>query len=429
MLAKTALERQVLAAILLDPEQSGIAFTLSVDCFDDEFHKFVFNRMQEFHSSGKEITPFSLLLNENSTSYCVELLSEHSSTKGINTAVLSLKQMNIINSVKAKMVDTLEKMRDIATTPDKVIPDFENCLMDLIEVSDVVKPLTLSEISEKILTQMDDVVRGRIKVLKSGFKSIDRKGWFFRNGTLNVLAGRPGMGKTSLAMKIAINMAKNNLKIIFFSLEMRAELLYERLISRITNFRSQDFFNPEYIKNNSESAINAIKTINEMGIIVDDGPYRSPLEIFNQCKRLKANQGLDFVIIDYLGLMSAGEKTASRREEISKISSKLVATAKKLDLPILVLSQLNRDCEKRDNKRPILQDLKESGDIEADAFSVFMLYRDEVYNKETDSKGIAELIVRKYRSGRLGFVKLAFNAEKTDFTDYGPQEEGWIGQN
>jgi replicative DNA helicase len=262
--------------------------------------------------------------------------------------------------------------------------------------------------------------------LPTGYRELDQLTSGFQAGDLVVIAGRPSMGKTALALNIAQNAsAATGAPSAIFSLEMSKEQLSLRMLSaeaRIDSAKMRGGF----LKETDLARINrAAGALYDLPIYIDDSPAISALEIRAKARRMKMEKGLGLIMVDYLQLMR-GRASAERRElEISEISRSLKALAKELNIPVVALSQLNRKVEDRTNKRPVLSDLRESGAIEQDADVIAFIYRDEVYNQDPDNpnRGIAEIHVAKQRNGPIGTVRLAFLEHCTRFEDLSPEVE------
>jgi len=263
----------------------------------------------------------------------------------------------------------------------------------------------------------------------TGYKEIDKVTGGFKSGQLIVLAARPSMGKTSLALNIAKNSAlKHGTCIAIFSMEMSKEDIVGRLIGSearidISRLASGGVEENEYIK-----LTDAASRLSEAMIFIDDTSAIAPGEIRAKCRRIKSRYGrLDLVVVDYMQIMraSSNSKSQNREQEISEISRTLKAIAKELKVPIIAVSQLNREADKRvHNKRPVLGDLRESGAIEQDADMVIFIYRDEFYNPDTEWKGLAEIIIAKNRSGPTKNVSLTWLSRYTSFENY-VSEDGY----
>jgi replicative DNA helicase len=255
--------------------------------------------------------------------------------------------------------------------------------------------------------------------LPTGFTELDKKTAGMHPGDLIIVAGRPSMGKTALALNIAVNAARagEGVQVVVFSLEMPKEQLASRMLCSEARVNASLVRTGRLHRDDWPPLVRAAGEISELPIWIDDTPGLSLMELRAKARRLKAEKGLSLVVIDYLQLMRSGSRSESREQEISEISRSLKALAKELNLPVLALSQLNRGVETRGtkDKRPQLSDLRESGAIEQDADTIIFVYRDEVYDKESKDKGIAELIVGKQRQGPTGTVRCSFSHEYTRF--------------
>ena len=260
---------------------------------------------------------------------------------------------------------------------------------------------------------------GAVTGISSGFYDLDYKTAGFQKSDLLLLAARPSMGKTALALNIAEHVVvKERIPTVFFSLEMSREQLANRLLSMNSKIDAQSIRTGSLKPNEWGELVESARILGESTLIIDDTPGISVREMRSKCRKLKMEKGLGFIIVDYLQLMTAGGKgSESRQQEISEISRSLKSLAREIECPVLALSQLSRDVEKRDNKRPQLSDLRESGAIEQDADVVMFIYRDEYYNKESEDKGIAEVIIGKQRNGPTGTVKLGAQLQYTRFTN------------
>jgi replicative DNA helicase len=263
--------------------------------------------------------------------------------------------------------------------------------------------------------------------LPTGFSGLDRKTAGMHPGDLIIVAGRPGMGKTSFALNVALNACRaRGATTGFFSLEMPKEQLANRLLCSEARVNAGNLRTGHLQRDDWTKLTQAAGMLSDLPIWLDDTPGLTLMELRAKTRRLKAEHNLGLIVIDYLQLMRAGVKTDSREQEISEISRSLKGMAKELGLPVMALSQLNRGVESRGNKdkRPQLSDLRESGAIEQDADTIIFIYRDEVYNPETTDKGLAEIIIGKQRAGPTGTVKCVFHNEYTRFDTLDEQHGG-----
>ena len=254
--------------------------------------------------------------------------------------------------------------------------------------------------------------------LTSGFKDLDNKTLGFCPGQLIIVAARPAMGKSAFMLNMATNAAiKTNSAVVYFSLEMSKEELTGRILASEAMVDSQKIRNGKLEDDDWINLTNAAGTISEAKILLDDSVGYTPLELRARCRRLKMEHDIKLIVIDYLQLMNASRISSSRQQDISEISRSLKMLAKELGVPIIAASQLSRAPDQREDHRPMLADLRESGSIEQDADIVMFIYRDEVYNPETDKRNVAEIIVSKNRAGSIGTIELAWLGQYTKFVN------------
>lgn len=261
--------------------------------------------------------------------------------------------------------------------------------------------------------------QGKVTGIPTGFKDLDSKLSGLQRSDLIIVAARPSMGKTALALNIAQQAAvKGNASVMIFSLEMSKEQLGQRLLSMESKVEMEKLKNGDLQRKDWERINMALDTLSKTSVYIDDTPGISVLEMKNKCRRLKADRGLDLIVIDYLQLMEFSGKSDNRQQEISALSRFLKLLAREMDCPVIVLSQLSRAPELRGDHRPILSDLRESGSIEQDADIVLFLYRDDYYNPDSEeSRGICEVNVAKHRNGSIGKVELTWVSRYTKFSD------------
>ncbi len=259
--------------------------------------------------------------------------------------------------------------------------------------------------------------------IKTGFKTVDDRLQGLKPGEVYILAARPAMGKTTYALNVALAAALSKKKVYISSLEMPRRQLIQRLVSMQGRIGLKTLKDASKIQDEEWVKLTSIfSVLRNTNITIDDQGALDVNELRSRCRRAKRNQGLDLIVIDYLQLLE--DRTASNRfDVVSSVSRKIKSLAKELECPIIALSQLSRKCEERNDKRPILSDLRESGQIEQDADVIQFLYRDEVYNADSERKGIAEVITAKYRDGEIGTDYLAFIGAQSRFGDLEYQPE------
>jgi replicative DNA helicase len=430
-------EESILSAILVDNNTLlEILEILSPEDFYRSAHQKIFSAISELFSRNEPVDLVTL----------TNILREHDRLEEIGGAAYLA---NLVDTVPlavnaqyyAKIVYDKACLRRLIEKTNSIA---KRCFEDRGDVDDVIDfaETSIFEISEnkirptfypigKIIESNIDVLEERqgnralVTGVATGFTKFDELTAGLQKSDLVILAGRPGMGKTALALNIAKNAAVDaNIPVAIFSLEMSKEQLSLRMLSseaRIDSSRLRRGFisQDDWIKITDSAGV-----LSQAPIFIDDSPNITALEIRAKSRRLKMEKDIGLIVIDYLQLMK-GRVSAERRDlEISEISRSLKALAKELDLPVIALSQLNRKLEERSDKRPQLSDLRESGALEQDADVVAFLYRDELYNKDENNpnKGKAELIVSKQRNGPTGFTILTFLDTYTRFENYTARE-------
>ena len=276
---------------------------------------------------------------------------------------------------------------------------------------------TLERIEE--LGQRGEEVTG----LSTGFRDLDRRLAGLQPANLVVIAARPSMGKTALAMNIAENVAERGGTVALFTLEMSREEVVQRLLSSMAGVDSHRLRTGQLTPDLWNRVVRETSRLYQMPFYVDDSSDLTVTSIRAKCRRLARKRGLSLVVVDYLQLMQGAGSSENRQQEIADISRSLKNLARELRIPVIAVSQLNRALEQRENKRPRLGDLRESGAIEQDADIVMFIYRDEYYNPGSDQPGLAEVNIAKHRSGAVGNVMMNFAAEFTRFRNFTAEEE------
>jgi len=292
-------------------------------------------------------------------------------------------------------------------------------------VADRRKTQQLEQIRESLNTVFDDMYdkhlrKQTITGVGTGFRDLDELTSGFQPSNLIILGARPSMGKTAFCMGIAQNVVTNREKpgtVAVFSLEMSRDELVQRVLCSVAGVSVQDVRKGTLRDNDWQRVTRAMNQLSEAPLYIDDTPGCTVLDMKAKCRRLQKRAGLDLIIIDYLQLMRGSGKIENRVQEISEISRQLKGLAKELRVPVMALSQVSRGVESRQDKRPAMSDLRESGAIEQDADMVAFLYRDEYYNPQTEDTGVAEVIIAKHRNGPVDTVKLAFVKKYAAFKD------------
>lgn len=304
---------------------------------------------------------------------------------------------------------------------ETILEDTEKRVFELVQKRNAGEFVPIRQV---VMNAMDKIElasknKGAVTGLPTGFIDLDYKTAGFQPSDLILIAARPSMGKTAFVLNIAQYMAfKQSKTVAVFSLEMSKEQLVNRLFSLESKVDSQHIRTGNLSDSEWEKLIESAGVIGKSNLIIDDTPGISISELRSKCRKYKLEHNLGIIIIDYLQLMSgSGRSTDSRQQEISDISRSLKSLARELEVPVVALSQLSRAVEQRPDHRPMLSDLRESGAIEQDADVVMFIYRDDYYNKDTDRKNIAEIIIAKQRNGPIGTVNLVWLPDYTKFAN------------
>jgi replicative DNA helicase len=283
---------------------------------------------------------------------------------------------------------------------------------------------TVKSILPEVVNRIDELYHsgGTMTGISTGFKVLDEKTSGMQAGDLIIVAGRPSMGKTTLAVNIAENAALGSGKsAAIFSMEMSSEALTLRMISSLGRINQTALRSGRLEEQDWPRIDSAMTQLSAANIYIDETPALTPTEIRARARRLKRERGLDLIVVDYIQLMQVAGTKENRATEVSEISRSLKALAKELKVPVIALSQLNRGVEQRQEKKPVMSDLRESGGIEQDADLILLIYREEVYDQNTTRKGIADIIIAKQRNGPTGEVQLTFLGQYTKFENYAPE--------
>lgn len=403
-----------------------------VDFYDSRTQRIYKSIVTMFEKDIKvdEVSLLSQLRNENileevgGEEFIAEITLSSFYTPNIDTYAKTVKEKSLLrNLIEASadiMEDSYRQSDDIGTILEKAESKIFDISQDrlndgLVRVSDTLDE-TIQKINELSLND------GNITGVPTGLSLVDMKLSGLQQSQLILLAARPAMGKTALGLTIAWNAAKAGKSVGFFSLEMSSLQLNYRLISMVSLIELDQVMNGRIKDHEWQLLFDSVKEIASKDLYVDETPAISLSEMRSKLKRLKAEKGLDLVVIDYLQLMTAEGYKENRQNEIASISRGLKSLSKELNCPILSLAQLSREADKRADHRPILSDLRESGAIEQDADVVMLLYREDYYNEE-DNPNIAKIIVAKHRNGSTGTLDLFFNKPCTTFRDLSLKEE------
>jgi len=425
-------EQSVIGGLLLaERAWDDIAGVIHEDDFYREDHRLLFRGLADLADTSKPrdlvtltewLRQRDLLEKAGGAMYLGNLAADIPSAANIKAYAEIVRERSIMR----QLIRAGDQITTLGFTPDGQSADdlLGNAEKEIFAIAERGRkggegPQGLNSLLTKAVNQIERLVQneGAFSGTPTGLIELDRMTNGLQPADLLILAGRPSMGKTSLAMNIVENVAiKEKIPVAVFSLEMPAEQLVIRMISswgRVdqTRLRSGRLNEDDWPKITS-----AIGIMNENArLFIDDTPSLSPSEMRARARRLKREHDIGLVVVDYLQLMQVPGTKENRTNEISEISRQLKAMGKELNVPVIALSQLNRQVEQRDNKRPRMSDLRESGGIEQDADVIMFVYRDEVYNEDSDDKGVAEIIIGKQRNGPLGTARTAFLSHLTRF--------------
>ncbi len=425
----TDAERSVLGSAMLNRDALfDVIEIVSPDDFYNKANQEIFSAMRDMYNTGKacdivtvteELKKRGTLAASGGSAYISALTSEIPST--VNAA----EYARIIAEEAAlrRLIQASEEIRescfDQKDTSEDIMDDAEKKIFAIAESG---QKRDYTSIKDVMFTDMDIISKrsmesGSLTGVTSGFRDLDNKLGGFQKSDLIIVAARPGMGKTAFALNVALNAAeKGGANVLIFSMEMSKEQLGQRLIAMKANVDMEDISKGNVQGDKWREIIVASETIGQCNINIDDTPHPSVYEIRNKCRRMKANQGLDLIVVDYLGLMI--EKADNVVQEVSQLTRSFKLLAREMDCPVILLSQLSRTPDQRvNNHRPVLSDLRDSGSIEQDADVVLFLYRDDYYNKESEKPGVCEVNVAKHRNGPPGEVDLTWVARYTKFSD------------
>ena len=398
--------------------------------FYDENHKEIFQAMIDLNRKNAPVDALTVAeeLKKRNSLEMVGGRAYIASLSSMKPTTSNAMEYGRIVAEKASVRRLIETADDIVTKGYDGTMD-ANQMLDyaesgIFEISQARQKGQYSHIRDVLVENLAIIDRaeqmdGGLTGITTGFSKLDEMTSGMQKSDLIILAARPAMGKTAFALSLARNAAvKGKASVMIFSLEMAKEQLTQRLLSMESKVDLQTLKTGRLERRDWDDLNVALDILSNSNIHIDDTAGISIMEMKSKCRRLKAEAGLDLVIIDYLQLMNPEGKADSRTQEISVISRNLKLLARELDCPVLVLSQLSRAPEQRTDHRPMLSDLRESGSIEQDADIVIFLYRDEYYNKEdTEKPGECEVIVAKHRSGPTGSVDVAWIERYTQFKD------------
>ena len=423
-------EQSVIGSMLMDREAVIAASEIITGSdFYQQQYGIMFDAMVELFNEGKPVDLVTLQdrLKEKDVPPEVSSLDFVRDIITIVPTSANVKSYATIVSEKAVLRRLIKTTEEIANTCyagkeplENILADTEKSIFDLLQNKGGQEFVPIKQVAINVLEKIEDAYKnqGTVTGIPSGFIDLDYKLSGFQPSDFILIAARPSMGKTAFVLNVVDYVSvRKNLPCMVFSLEMSKEQLVNRMLSMESNVDSQKLRTGTLTDSDWDAVVEGIGIIGNSKLIIDDTPGISISELRSKCRKMKLEYGLSIVIIDYLQLMSGSRKGGNdnRQQEISDISRSLKALARELHAPVIALSQLSRANEKRDDKRPMLSDLRESGAIEQDADIVLFIFREDYYSPDSDKRNIAELIVAKNRHGETGKVELKWMPEFTTF--------------
>lgn len=430
-------EQAVLGAMLLSHDAVIVAMEkLQSQDFYRDVHRIIFEAMEHLHRENKEIDVITLpdelkrmkkLDDVGGLEYVLNLPNLVGSAANIEYYANIVAEKSLARNLISTCTELTTEAYDGQKETEAILDDAERRILQLSDTKNRGDFASVGAVVEVTLDKITKLYENKAGLtgLPTGFRDLDRMTSGLQPSDLILVAARPSMGKTAFTLNIAQNVGVRQHKTVaFFSLEMSQEQLVQRLLCQIAHIDSQKLRTGQLNSDEEWTRLtDACDKLYESPIYIDDTPGISVAEMRSKARRLKSEHGLDLIIVDYLQLMQ-GRNAESRQQEISEISRSLKALARELKVPLIALSQLSRSVESRQDKRPMLSDLRESGALEQDADIVSFLYREDYYDKETENQHITEVILAKHRNGPVGSVKLYFKNEFTLFLNLDTQHEG-----
>lgn len=426
-------EQAVLGGLMLDNSAwDRIADRVSENDFYRGDHRLIFDALA---SLAKHDKPFDVLTvsehlksmgkleDTGGETYLFQLAKNTPSAANITAYADIVSERSVLR----RLVSTSTEIATSAYHPDgrpitEILDEAERSIFAIAEQKSRGEgPVNLSDYLAMATERIDRLYHegDALSGLSSGFNDFDEMTSGLQNGDLVIVAGRPSMGKTTFAMNIAENAAiKSDKHVLIFSMEMPGDHLALRMLSSLGRIDQHKVRTGKLSDDDWPRLTSAVSMLSEAKMFIDDTPALSPTEVRARARRIARQHDLGLIVLDYLQLMQVPGSKEGRTQEISEISRSLKAIAKELSIPVVALSQLNRSLEQRNDKRPVMSDLRESGAIEQDADVIAFIYRDEVYNEDSPDKGTAEVIIGKQRNGPIGRVRLTFLGQYTRFENF-----------
>ncbi len=427
----TIAEQAVLGSMLVDKDAVIASVEiLRPEDFYREDNKEIYSAMVDLYSLGKQIDTITLteqlklrgtLEKVGGFTYISTLIDNVPTTSNIESYVNIVEQKSVLRRLIKVANDILKMGYSQSEDVDTIIEQTEKQVFDLIQNRNSKSYTSIKEVLITAFDMIEKLYQNKDKVsgIESGFIDLDQKISGLNPGALIIVAARPAMGKSAFVLNIANFVAQHQkTPVMIFSLEMSKEEIANRILSAEAEVDSMKIKNGNGLESDDWLKLGqASGRLSDLPIYIDDTPGLTAVELRAKCRKAKLEKNIGLVIVDYLQLMEAKNKSVSRQQEISDISRSLKILAKELGVPVIALSQLSRATEARTDHKPMLSDLRESGAIEQDADIVMFIHREDYYNPDTDKKNIAEIIVAKNRSGQTGSVELAWLGQYTKFAN------------
>ena len=427
-------EQAVLCSMFLDREAASVALeVLRGEDFYRPDHRMVFEAAEELYRSGSPIDVITVKNKLEEKGQFEQIgglpfLANLSSAVGSSVNVRHYAAIVEEKSVLRRLIRTAGDISQLSyegkEDVNAIMDTAEKSIFDIMQKRHSEQFHHIRDIAVSSIEKIEDIYRskGKLTGVPTGFLDFDAKTAGLQKSDLILLAARPSMGKTAFVLNISQYMAfRSGETVAIFSLEMSKEQLVNRLLSMESGVDAQKLRNGNLSDTDWERLVEGAEGVARSNLIIDDTPGITLAELRSKCRKYKLENKLGIIMIDYLQLMSGGGRSSdSRQQEISDISRGLKSLARELNVPVVALSQLSRAVEQRPDHRPMLSDLRESGAIEQDADMVMFLYRDSYYNKDTEMKNLAEVIVAKQRNGPIGTINLLWMPEYTTFKNFKP---------
>ena len=424
-------EMSVLGAMLIKKEAITQAQELlKADDFYREAHRLVYDAMLELAGNGEPVDLVTLTeaLRKKEILEKIGGISFLTQLANYTPTAANIVYHAKIVKEKSELRHLIDAATEIASAAyeatDEVTDIMDDAEKKILAIAGSQSTGGFEPIKDIVINAIDHVEsiyesKGGLTGIGTGFKDLDAMTSGLQKSDLVLVAARPSMGKTAFTLNIATHAAMNGSTVAFFSLEMSKEQLVQRMLCSEGGIDSQRLRTGKLDDKEWQELIKTADKVSKAKLFIDDTAGISVMELRSKARRLKAEHGLDLIVIDYLQLMQGRSKGGdnSRQQEISEISRSLKALARELDVPVVALSQLSRSVESRTVKKPMLSDLRESGSLEQDADIVMFLYREDYYDQETEKKNITEVMISKHRNGPIGSIELFFQKEFTKFRD------------